>query len=108
MMMPTDATLTQKLKERIIQLVQIRDEGILGAFHAYRKDGDFDGFKMRVFHKVLTPTSSRETHGTGNISSATTFQYVHPTTSMGGQRRRVHTVAQTSHDRYMPIILDLE
>lgn len=59
-MMPTDPTFTQKLKERIIALVRMRDEGILGAFRAYRKDGDFDGFKMRIIHKILTPTGSRE------------------------------------------------
>jgi len=59
-LMPTDPTFTQRLKDRIIQLVRMRDEGILGAFHAYRKDGDFDGFKMRIIHKVLTPTGSRE------------------------------------------------
>jgi hypothetical protein len=48
------------LKERVIQLVKMQDEGILGAFHAYRKDGDFEGFKMRIVHKVLTPIGSRE------------------------------------------------
>ena len=40
--------------------MRIRDEGIIGAFRAYRKDGDFDGFKMRIIHKILTPTGSRE------------------------------------------------
>jgi hypothetical protein len=58
--MPTDPIFAPKLKERIIQLVKMRDEGILGAFRAYKKDGDFEGFKMRILHKVITPTGSRE------------------------------------------------
>lgn len=52
----------------------MKDEGILGAFHAYRKDGDSDGFKMRIIHKVLTPTGSREnrSQAVGTSSSAAT------------------------------------
>lgn len=91
----------------------MRDEGILGAFHAYRKDGDFDGFKMRIIHKVLTPTGSRENRSQvlGSSSSAATagFPYQSPHTAVGGFRKRPpQGVAQTSHDRYMPIVLHLE
>ena len=78
-MMPTDPTFTQRLKDRIIQLVRMRDEGILGAFHAYRKDGDFDGFKMRIIHKVLTPTGSRDnrSQALGSSSSAATAGFAY-------------------------------
>jgi len=77
-MMPTDPTFNIKLKDRIIQLVRMRDEGILGAFRAYRKDGDFDGFKMRIIHKILTPTGSREARPVyGTSSSATTADFQH-------------------------------
>lgn len=58
----------------------MRDEGILEAFYAYRKDSDFEGFKMRIIQKVLTQTSLREESNNqrvGTPSSATTagFQY---------------------------------
>jgi hypothetical protein len=92
--------------------VRMRDEGILGAFLAYRKDGDFEGFKMRVIHKVLTPSSSREErniNGPGTSSSAATSGFIYPNTAVGGSRRRVNeNQLQTSHDRYVPIILKLE
>jgi len=45
----------------LVTLVRFRDKGILGAFMLYQDDGDFEGFKARVIHKVLTPNSSRET-----------------------------------------------
>ena len=50
------------MKQRIISLIQMRDNGILGAFQLYQEDGDLEGFKARVIHKVLTPNVSRETN----------------------------------------------
>lgn len=38
----------------------MKDKGILGAFMLYQDDRDFEGFKARVIHKVITPTGSRE------------------------------------------------
>jgi hypothetical protein len=39
----------------------MKDKGILGAFMLYQDDRDFEGFKARVIHKVITPNASRET-----------------------------------------------
>ena len=36
------------------------DKGILGAFMLYQDDKDFEGFKARIIHKVMTPNGSRE------------------------------------------------
>jgi hypothetical protein len=33
----------------------MKDKGILGAFLLFKDDNDFEGFKARVIHKVLTP-----------------------------------------------------
>jgi hypothetical protein len=76
----------------------MRDEGIIGAFRAYRKDGDIDGFKMRILHKVFTPTGSREERP--NLQSPNSFQQF---TTVYARKP-----APTAHDRYMPIILHLE
>ena len=51
----------ENLKSRIVNLIRMRDRGILGAFMLYQDDKDFEGFKARVIHKVLSPTGSRET-----------------------------------------------
>jgi hypothetical protein len=39
----------------------MKDKGIIGAFMLYQDDKDFEGFKARVIHKILTPSGSRET-----------------------------------------------
>jgi hypothetical protein len=46
----------------------MKDKGILGAFLLYKDDNDFEGFKARVIHKVLTPSGSRETNHLGTAS----------------------------------------
>jgi hypothetical protein len=51
----------------------MKDKGILGAFLLYKDDNDFEGFKARVIHKVLTPSGSRETNHLGTASSTTTL-----------------------------------
>lgn len=50
----------ETLKQKIVNLIRIKDKGILGAFMLYQDDKDFEGFKARVIHKVLTPSCSRE------------------------------------------------
>lgn len=60
MQLPTDSLLTETLKQKVVNLVRYKDKGILGAFMLYQDDNDFEGFKARVIHKVLTPNSSRE------------------------------------------------
>ena len=85
-------------------MVKIKDKGILGAFLLFKDDNDFEGFKARLIHKVLTPSGSRETHGNGTASSTTTAGFSYPHTAMGGKRR----LQPTSQDRYMPVILNLE
>lgn len=103
MQLPTDHLLTEKLKQKIIQLVNMRDKGILGAFMLYQDDRDFEGFKARVLHKVLSPSVSREVRNE-NASSTSTAGFNYPATAVGRNRR----VAQNSHDKYMPVILELE
>ena len=66
----------------------MKDKGILGAFLLYKDDNDFEGFKSRVIHKVLTPSGSRETNHLGTASSTTTAGFNHPATAMGAKRRR--------------------
>jgi hypothetical protein len=66
----------------------MKDKGILGAFLLYKDDNDFEGFKARVIHKVLTPSGSRETNHLGTASSTTTAGFNHPDTAMGAKRRR--------------------
>lgn len=82
------------------------DKGILGAFMLYQDDRDFEGFKARIIHKVMTPNGSRETHpsnkNTGS-SSATQSGFQYPSTAVGGRRRQ-----QQYSDNYMSIITDLE
>ena len=96
----------EKLKNRIIQLAKVKDKGILGAFMLYQDDGDFEGFKARVTHKVLAPLrgSHEERAGNQTASSATTASFQPPSTAAGEQRNR----GAQSHDVYMPIIIDLE
>ena len=52
-------------------MIQLRDNGIIGAFMLYLDDKDLEGLKARVIHKVLSPSNSRENRG-GAISTATT------------------------------------
>ena len=48
------------------------DKGILGAFMLYQDDKDFEGFKARIIHKVMTPNGSRENREKGTINSSAT------------------------------------
>ena len=68
----------------------MKDKGILGAFMLFKDDNDFEGFKARVIHKVLTPSGSRETHSqnNGTASSSTTAGFNYPATVMGAKRNR--------------------
>jgi hypothetical protein len=70
--LPSDNVLTGKvvfffifclenLKQRIFNLIQMKDRGVLGALMLYQDDRDFEGFKARVIHKLLSPSGSRET-----------------------------------------------
>ena len=98
----------EKIKKRVIDLISMKDKGILGAFMLYQDDKDFEGFKARIIHKVMTPNGSREakeySKGTGTSSSATTGGFQYPNTAVGGSRRRI----QQYSDSYMPIVTDLE
>jgi hypothetical protein len=70
--LPSDNVLTGKLfilinlclenlKQRIVNLIQMKDRGVLGALMLYQDDRDFEGFKARVIHKLLSPSGCRET-----------------------------------------------
>ena len=50
----------ENLKQRVVNLISLKDKGIIGAFMLYQDDRDFEGFKARIIHKILTPTQSRE------------------------------------------------
>jgi hypothetical protein len=54
----------------------MKDKGIIGAFMLYQDDKDFEGFKARVIHKLVTPSVSRET--------AYTARFNFPSTAPGG------------------------
>ena len=75
----------------MIELISMKDKGILGAFMLYQDDKDFEGFKARIIHKVMTPNGSREAkeYSKGTSSSATTGGFQYPNTAAGGSRRRV-------------------
>jgi hypothetical protein len=64
--MPTDHILTENLKQRVVNFIRMKDKGIIGAFMLYQDDQDFEGFKARVIHKILTPAVSRETSDSYN------------------------------------------
>ena len=51
----------------------MKDKGILGAFMMYQDDKDFEGFKARIIHKVLTPSGSRENPGPQENTEAAAF-----------------------------------
>jgi hypothetical protein len=74
----------------------MKDKGIIGAFMLYQDDRDFEGFKARVIHKILTPTASRETKDSAQ------FQF--PSTALGGQRPR----RTTPHQRYLHTVLEAQ
>lgn len=67
---------------------QFRPGGDVVALDIILGDNDFEGFKARVIHKVLTPSGSRETNHLGTASSTTTAGFNHPATAMGAKRRR--------------------
>lgn len=104
------------MKQRIVNLIHMKDKGILGAFMLYQEDSDLEGFKARLIHKVVTPNVSRETgqprdylmfdsNGTPLTSSSTStagFQY--PATALGGSRRRQNL----NHEKYIMSVSDLE
>ena len=60
----------EKIKKRVIELIKMKDKGILGAFMLYQDDRDFEGFKARIIHKVMTPNGSRENREAENAHSA--------------------------------------
>ena len=70
----------------------------------YQDDRDFEGFKARIIHKVMTPNGSRENREAEYAQSATSPGFQYPGTAIGGSRRRV----QQYSDSYMSIIADLE
>lgn len=65
------------MKNKIISKVRLRDSGILGAYQLYLVDGDAEGFKARIIHRALSPStqsSGNMTAGDPYCSSATTAQ----------------------------------
>ncbi len=81
--LPTDSILTgrhnlffssglENLKVRIVNLIHMKDKGIIGAFMLYQDDRDFEGFKARVIHKLVTPSVSRETTYTARFNFPST------------------------------------
>ena len=46
------------MKLKIIQKVRLRDSGIIGAYQLYLVDHDVEGFKARIIHRALTPSTS--------------------------------------------------
>jgi hypothetical protein len=48
----------ENIKNKIIQKIRVRDSGIIGAYQLFLVDGDADGFKARIIHKALTPSTS--------------------------------------------------
>jgi hypothetical protein len=50
----------------------MKDKGIIGAFMLYQDDRDFEGFKARVIHKLVTPSVSRETTYTARFNFPST------------------------------------
>ena len=75
----------------MIDLIRMMDKGIYGAFMLYQDDKDFEGFKARIIHKVMTPNGSRETHpsnkGTGSSSATQPGGFQYPSTAIGSRRR---------------------
>lgn len=65
------------MKQKIVNLVQMKDKGILGALMLYQDDRDLEGFKARVVDKVLTPSVSQRGTPTMSQQSRSTpgFQY---------------------------------
>jgi hypothetical protein len=77
-------------------MVQLRDNGIIGAFMLYLDDKDINGFKARIIHKVDSERGS-----SAGLSSVMP-QMQHGPGSAVGRRRPMPT------ERYLPVIMDLE
>lgn len=71
MQMPSDAQLTDFVKQKIAEMIQVRDNGTIGAFMLYLEDKDIEGFKARTIHKAVA-SESREGNPGAALSSATT------------------------------------
>jgi len=52
-------------------MIQVRDNGTIGAFMLYLEDKDIEGFKARTIHKAVA-SESREGNPGAALSSATT------------------------------------